>query len=212
MIVVAGGTGVRFRADKLMTPVAGLPLIAHTITALRDHVDRLILVCRRDQIPALESLDLVSTIVPGGASRTASEMAGLAALDEPPRLIGIHDGARPMVSGTLVEALFEAAERVGGAIPVVDPQHLLVRRSDLSPMTGLVAQTPQVFDGARLLAAYSEAKRLEYEAHDTAQVAQRFGGIEIEAVAGDPANIKVTTPEDMAVVRAALETCRNGPR
>ncbi|MGH8915922.1 MAG: IspD/TarI family cytidylyltransferase, partial [Acidimicrobiia bacterium] len=184
-----------------------------TVAAVVDHVDRCILVCRKDQIDTLAELGLGADLVPGGPSRTASEMAGLNAIGGPATLIGIHDGARPLVTPSLIEILFETAGLVGGAIPVLDPALPLVGRSGLAPVQGaVVAQTPQVFQGEPLLAAYDTAATAGYEAQDTAEIAQRFGTLEIEAIPGDPANIKVTRPEDLDVVRAALETSRTGPR
>lgn len=213
MVVVAAGRSVRFGGDKLMTEVAGLPLVAHTVFAVRDHVDRCILVCREDQIPALARLDLGVALVPGGPSRTASEMAGLAAIGDPAGLIGIHDGARPLVSSALIDVLFETAARAGGAVPVVDPSLPLVRKSDLAPVArAVVAQTPQVFRGEQLLAAYVAAAKMGYEAQDTAEIAQRFGNLTIEAVGGEAGNIKVTEPGDIELVRAGLETSRIEPR
>jgi 2-C-methyl-D-erythritol 4-phosphate cytidylyltransferase len=213
MIVVGAGSSLRFGSDKLMTPIAGLPLIAHTVAAVRPCADRCILVCRQDQIPALRDLRLEVDLVPGGPSRTASEMAGLSAIGGPAHLIGIHDGARPLVQPELIETLYQTAARVGGAIPVTNPAVALVRRADLTPIDGVVfAQTPQVFRGEPLLAAYMQAARVEYEGHDTAEIVQKFGDIEIEGVPGDPGNLKVTHPADLDVVRGRLATSRNGPR
>ena len=213
MIVVAAGSSVRFGGDKLMSEVAGVPLVAHTVSAVRDHVDHCILVCRHDQIPALARLGLGAALVPGGPSRTASEMAGLAAIGDPAALIGIHDGARPLVSGALIDDLFETAARVGGAVPVVEPALPLVRKSDLTPVgRAVVAQTPQVFRGEQLLAAYVAAAKMGYEAQDTAEIAQRFGSLTIEAVPGEPGNIKVTLPGDIELVRSGLGTSRSEPR
>jgi 2-C-methyl-D-erythritol 4-phosphate cytidylyltransferase len=213
MIVVAAGSSLRFGADKLMTEVAGRPLVAHTVAAVQPHAERCILVCREDQIPALEAEGLAVDLVPGGPSRTASEMAGLAAIGGPAALIGIHDGARPLVSDALIEELFSEARRHGGAVPVVPPATPLVLRSDFTQVEGaVIAQTPQVFAGESLLASYLRAARIEYEGHDTAEIVQRFGDITIKAVPGDPRNIKVTHPGDIDVVRQALEASRSGPR
>jgi 2-C-methyl-D-erythritol 4-phosphate cytidylyltransferase len=76
----------------------------------------------------------------------------------------------------------------------------------------MIAQTPQVFRGEELLAAYVSAAKIEYEAQDTAEIAQRFGKLAIQAVPGDPDNTKVTGPGDIEQVREALETSRNEPR
>jgi 2-C-methyl-D-erythritol 4-phosphate cytidylyltransferase len=212
MIVVAAGSSVRFGEDKMMFPVAGAPLVAHTVAAVSGHVDRCILVCRSDQMNALSDLGLGADLVPGGPTRTASEMAGLAAIGQPAGLIGIHDGARPLVKPALVEQLFETAARRGGAVPVVDPGPLL-RRSDLSVVIGAaLAQTPQVFRGDGLLDAYAAATGAGFVGSDTAEVVRRFGVLEIVAVAGDPDNIKLTSPEDMEGIRSVLEAFRTEPR
>jgi 2-C-methyl-D-erythritol 4-phosphate cytidylyltransferase len=76
----------------------------------------------------------------------------------------------------------------------------------------VVAQTPQVFRGEQLLAAYVAAAKMGYEAQDTAEIAQRFGSLTIEAVPGEPGNIKVTEPGDIELVRSGLETSRSEPR
>jgi 2-C-methyl-D-erythritol 4-phosphate cytidylyltransferase len=213
MIVVAGGRSLRFGSDKLMTPVAGLPLVAHTVAAVIDQVDICILVCREDQIPTLAELDTGVVLIPGGPSRTASEMAGLAAIGSHAGLIGIHDGARPLVPSHLTEILFRTAADIGGAVPVIEPAMPLVHRSDLSLVEGATfAQTPQVFRGEELVAAYMKAARIEYEAQDTAEIAQRFSKLEIKGVLGDPTNIKVTHPADIDLVRPLLETSHSGPR
>jgi 2-C-methyl-D-erythritol 4-phosphate cytidylyltransferase len=211
MIVVAAGSSVRFGEDKMMLPVAGIPLVAHTVAAVSGNVDRCILVCRPDQIHALSDLGMGADLVPGGPTRTASEMAGLSAIGQPAGLIGIHDGARPLVKSAFVEQLFETAARRGGAVPVVDPG-LLVRRSDLSLVIGAVlAQTPQVFRGDGLLAAYAAATAAGFVGSDTAEVVRKFGTLEIEAVKGDPDNIKVTGPDDMERIRPVLEASRSEP-
>jgi 2-C-methyl-D-erythritol 4-phosphate cytidylyltransferase len=213
MIVVAAGHSLRFGTDKMMTPVAGMPLVAHTVASVAGHADLCILVCREDQIPALNELDLDVVLVPGGPSRTASEMAGLSAVGGRVGLIGIHDGARPLVSSDLTEALFETAAEFGGAIPLIEPDIPLVHKADLSPATGAgFAQTPQVFRGEELLAAYVKAAGIEYEGQDTAEIAQKFSQLAIKGVPGDPLNIKVTYPEDLALVTAALETFRTESR
>jgi len=213
MIVVGAGSSHRFGSDKLMSPVAGMPLIAHTVTAVIGRVDTCILVCREDQVPALDRLGLGAVLVPGGPTRTASEMAGLAAIGDRANLIGIHDGARPLVAPDLIEALFEAAARFGGAIPIVEASIPLVHKSTLTTVEGpVLAQTPQVFRGEELVDAYLRAARIEYQGQDTAEIAQKFTGLEIRGIPGDPSNIKVTFPEDLVTVRKALETSRSEPR
>lgn len=147
----------------------------------------------------------VETVV-GGTSRSLSEMAGLAALGDAFDLIGIHDAARPLIDPELIDQLFLAADKTGGAVPVVEPNDLLVDRRRLQPVDRPAGvQTPQVFRGPELLAAYVRAAQAGYEGHDTVDVVHRYGELEIAAVPGDQSNIKVTYPEDLDFVRRALE-------
>ena len=213
MVVVAAGSSVRFGQDKMLTMVAGKPMVGHAVAAVIDHVDRCILVCRPDQMSALSVLGTGVSLISGGPSRTTSEVAGLEAIGEPAGLIGIHDGARPMVPAHLIETLFETAARVGGAIPILKPANPLVGRSDLAPVEdAFIAQTPQVFRGEPLMAAYAAAAVDGYEAQDTAAIAHRFADIEIEGVPGDPGNLKVTFPGDFDLIRSALDASRTEPR
>ncbi|MGH8948073.1 MAG: IspD/TarI family cytidylyltransferase [Acidimicrobiia bacterium] len=213
MVVVAAGSSVRFGEDKMLLRVAGKPLVAHTVAAVVDHVDRCILVCRPDQMTVLTEVGMGADLVAGGPSRTASEVAGLEAIGGPAGVIGIHDGARPLVPASLVETLFETAARIGGAIPVLEASSPMVGRSDLVPVEdAFFAQTPQVFRGQPLMAAYAAAAVAGYEAQDTAAIARRFAEIEIEAVPGDPGNLKVTLPGDFDQVRSVLEASRSEPR
>jgi 2-C-methyl-D-erythritol 4-phosphate cytidylyltransferase len=197
----------------MLIMVADKPVIAHTVAAVIDHVDRCILVCRPDQMPLLSEIGIGADLVEGGPSRTASEMAGLEAIGEPAGVIGIHDGARPLVTASLIETLFETAARIGGAIPVLEASSPMVGRSDLVPIDdAVIAQTPQVFRGGPLMDAYSAAAVAGYEAQDTAAIVRKFAEIEIETVPGDPGNLKVTLPPDFDRVRSALEVSRSEPR
>lgn len=206
MIVVGGGSSARFGSDKLMLDIAGQPLIAHTVSAVKDSVDMCVLVCREDQIDTLERLNLAATVVPGGVTRTDSELSGLAALGREYGQIGIHDGARPLVSRELIEKLFEVANDVGAAVPVLQTQQLLVDRRYHRPVQNAsTVQTPQVFKGPDLLAAYVRAAQTAFEGADTVEVIQKFGTIDIAAVPGDPLNIKVTHPDDLELVRTHFE-------
>jgi 2-C-methyl-D-erythritol 4-phosphate cytidylyltransferase len=101
---------------------------------------------------------------------------------------------------------------VGGAVPVLEPARPLVRRSDLGLVPGAVAQTPQVFRGPALRAAYRMAAAQGFQGHDTADVVQAFSDLEIAAVSGDPGNLKVTYQSDLETVTAALDPARSGPR
>lgn len=205
MIVVGGGSSTRFGTDKLVADIDGLPLIAYTIDAVVAHVERCVVVCRPEIVDEVESLRPDVTVTVGGATRTLSEMAGLAALGGEPDLIGIHDAARPMIDGSLIERLFAGAADVGGAVPVLEPDEMVLDRKTHTPVPDLRrAQTPQVFRGAELMAAYVKAAQAGYDGQDTVEIVQRFGETTVVAVPGDPANIKVTYPADLEDVEVTL--------
>ena len=205
MIVVAGGSSSRFGRDKLLETINGIPLIAHTASRCISSVDTTVLVTRSDLIEPFQKLDLKIEIVVGGATRTLSEKAGLDAVGGDVDLIGIHDGARPLINASLIQELFEVAKRSGGAVPVLAPEHMLIDRDLLRPVSNcVVVQTPQVFRGRELLAAYARSVVEGYEARDTVEIVSRFSELPIMSVAGDPGNIKVTYPEDLEAARSAL--------
>lgn len=205
MIIVGAGSSTRFGADKLMADVDGLPLVAYTIDVVAAHVDVCVVVCRDEIVEEVRSLRPDVIVTTGGSTRTLSEMAGLTALGAEPDLIGIHDAARPVVKGTLIERLFTLAARYGGAIPTLTPDHLVLDRKTHQPIDGLrQAQTPQVFRGPLLMTAFVKAARAGYEGQDTSEIVERFGDATIAVVPGDPANLKVTYPGDLDRVRNAI--------
>ena len=202
MIIVGGGSSTRFGTDKLLAEVDGLPLVAYTIDNVVDHVDRCVVVCRPETVDAIQSLRPDVSVAAGGATRTLSEMAGLAALGGEHDLIGIHDAARPMVKGFVIDRLFALAERYGGAVPALTPDHVVLDRRTHQPLSSMRrAQTPQVFRGPELMAAYVRAAQVGYDGQDTSEIMERFAEVTIAALPGDPANLKVTYPDDIGVVR-----------
>lgn len=205
MIVVGAGSSIRFGMDKLSADISGRPLIAHTLDALTPHVDICIVVTGPELAEMLAETHPGVRVTPGGATRTLSELAGLAALGGDCEVIGIHDAARPVIRGFLVNRLFEIASRVGGAVPVLDPDRVIVDRATLGPITRLKrAQTPQVFRGPEMMTAYVKAAQAGFDGHDTASVMQRHSDVTIVAVQGDPDNVKVTFPGDLERVRATI--------
>jgi 2-C-methyl-D-erythritol 4-phosphate cytidylyltransferase len=206
IIVVGGGASTRFEGEKLLEPVAGKPLIWHTVSAVIGHADRCVLVARPDLVERFADLALEVEIVPGGTTRTSSEMAGLSALGRPDSLIGVHDAARPLVGEELIESLYRRAEAIGGAAPVIDDEAVFVDRNRLKPVDGpMRVQTPQVFRGPELVAAFAAASEAGTEAADTIEIVHEHGKLDIEAVPGDPKNLKVTFPSDLEIVRRRLE-------
>lgn len=201
MVVVAAGSSHRFGSDKLTEVVGRKPLLAHTVDAVLAVVPHCVLVVREDQLDYWEEADLGVDVVAGGATRTASEAAGLAAVGSS-TLVGIHDGARPLIRPGLIDELFDVAADVGGAVPVLPPARPLLERETLGPVSGVVrVQTPQVFWGPELRAAFLAAATVGYSGPDTAALVHEFSRLRVATVPGDPGNIKVTYSRDLEQVR-----------
>ena len=221
-VVVAAGTSRRMGGtDKLAWPIAGRPLLYWTLAALRSAacIDRLVLVTAPERLDVLAADPLTGgladAVVAGGATRQQSVAAGVRHLQatDPEggeRPVLVHDGARPLVSPALVAAVADAAADTGAALPVLPVADTLKRVGD-----GLVletvdrsmlasAQTPQGARRALLLQAWAafppEGPR---EFTDEAALLEACT-IPVHAIPGEPANLKVTLPDDLLRVEQAL--------
>jgi 2-C-methyl-D-erythritol 4-phosphate cytidylyltransferase len=226
-VVLAGGSGTRVGADrnKVYLPVAGRSVISwslQTMTSLPS-VARAILVIRpadRDLVTRLLATELPNCaveLVDGGAQRQDSELQALrhlapAIADGSIDLVAIHDGARPLATAALTDAVLAAAARYGGAVPGVPVDDLVSVGPDntAQPLSGrhVRVQTPQAFAAAPLLAAYQAAARDGYNATDTAGCMQHYSTIAVRCVPGEVDNLKVTTPDDLILAESLLAHAR----
>jgi 2-C-methyl-D-erythritol 4-phosphate cytidylyltransferase / 2-C-methyl-D-erythritol 2,4-cyclodiphosphate synthase len=225
LLVVAGGRGVRLGADrpKQYLSCAGRPLIVHTLEALAASFPFLtiIVVIRPDdralydQAIAHMKADVAAVIgLPaiGGATRQQSVLAGLEALAvAEPEIVLIHDAVRPFPSPALIKRAIEAAERHGAAAPGT-PMSDTVKQVDgegrvlaTPPRSGLRAvQTPQAFRFPLILEAHRRAAAASVgDLTDDVAVAE-WAGAPAYVFEGDPANIKVTTMQDLEAAEARL--------
>jgi 2-C-methyl-D-erythritol 4-phosphate cytidylyltransferase/2-C-methyl-D-erythritol 2,4-cyclodiphosphate synthase len=148
----------------------------------------------------------------GGATRQASVHAGLEALaSQKPDVVLIHDAARPFVSAALISRAIEAASRTGAAIPaipVADTIKLIDSSGNVEATPERarlrVAQTPQAFRFVLIPAAQRGAAREgRGDFTDDAALAE-WAGLTVATFEGDPANMKLTTPEDFVREEARL--------
>ena len=224
ILVVAAGRGSRVGAalPKQYLPLAGLPLLAHTLRALlaADRDARLLVVIHPDDRPLYEAClaalpdgARLLPAVPGGRTRQGSVRAGLdalMALDAPPDLVLVHDGARPFPSPALV-ARARAAAATGAAVPGVALTDTIKSVDEVGrvvatpPRAGLRAvQTPQAFRLRLLHEAHVAALACgASELTDDAAVAE-WAGHPVHVFEGDPGNMKVTGPADVAAAEARL--------
>jgi len=218
-VLVAAGRGSRMGGDKLWTELWGRPIWRWSLDALlvAPGLTRVAVVVPageverfRDRLPPAADRCL---LVEGGETRSASVHAGLLGLSDAgtssDTLVLVHDAARPAVDTSLIEAVLDAARETGAAIPVLSVADTLKRLSD-----GLVeatvsrdslgaAQTPQAASLGILLAALDAAGARGGEPTDEAAALTAIG-VPVRAVAGDPANRKLTEDGDLPVLRAIL--------
>lgn len=222
VLIVAGGKGLRMGGElpKQFIPFAGKPVLMHTLEAFHrwDASAGLVLVLPEGHRAYWEMLcreigcRTPHRIAPGGATRFESVRNGLALLEEEITkasagekvLIGVHDGVRPFVSADVIAACFEEAARSGAAVPVV-PMIDSLREGDAAGSRPVdrsryfAVQTPQVFDGALLRAAYRQPFSPRFT--DDASVVEAMGE-KVKMVAGSRENIKLTTPFDLRLAEA----------
>jgi 2-C-methyl-D-erythritol 4-phosphate cytidylyltransferase len=207
-IVAAAGSGLRLGADlpKALVPLAGRPLVAWSVDALRTGGVAEIVVA----VPA-EQRDAFATALPadvrlvdGGATRTASVRAGLDAATAGAGVVLVHDAARPLTPPDVVRrvlaALADGHPAVVPVLPVVDTTVIVDEQGaviETVPRASLRrVQTPQGFDRATLAAAYALLAPDADLTDDAAVV--RAGGVPVVTVDGDERAAKVTVPHDLA--------------
>ena len=218
-VIVAAGSSQRMGGqNKLLLPLAGAPVLAHTLRAFEKcaAVRDIVLVCReQDILPYTElarsyGVGKLRTVTRGGDSRTASVLAGLRAAPADAALVAVHDGARPLVSEAVItEAVCAAAEH-GAAAPVVPVKDSIKRiadgkiAADVPRDTLAAVQTPQVFRRELLLRALEDAARSGRSFTDDCAAVEAMGQA-VQATHGSYENIKITTPEDILVAQALLQ-------
>lgn len=224
-VVVAAGHGERMGGPvrKQYLPLAGRPVLAQTLAALWQPglLGGIVLVTAagdedycRNEIIERWGLAGVRAVVAGGRRRQDSVTAGLAVLPGDTRWVVVHDGVRPFVSGELLRRVLEAARGFGAAVPgfcpvdtvkVVDGEGFVQSTPDRRALRAV--QTPQVFRRDWLEEAHRRAAAEDWEASDDAGLLERCG-YPVRVVEGERWNIKLTTPEDLALAEALLERRR----
>ncbi len=208
VIIVAAGRGSRAGGDlpKQWQHLAGKPVLSHTLAAFSGY--RRILVIHPDDQARAKALGPGFEIVEGGPSRDQSVHNALELLaGSDITKVLIHDGARPFVSGALVQRVIDALGGSGGAAPALAVSDALWtgaqgRVSGSKDRNGLYrAQTPQGFHFPAILLAHRSHGG---GAADDVEVA-RAAGIDVAIVEGDEQNIKLTFPGDFARGEAILK-------
>ena len=206
------------RDGKLFLPVAGRPLLAHTLAALErcPEVRWIVLAAHPEAFAQIRALIRRYRIrkalapVSGGASRAASVAHGVAAVPDQAAWVLIHDGARPCVTPSLIRRAVRAASRYG-AVACGLPASLTVKATDAQGWVRLTldrsqlwfVQTPQVFRRDWLVQALARVQGTLEAFPDDAAVVES-SGVPVRMIPGDPLNLKVTTREDLLLAEAIL--------
>ena len=218
-IIVAGGSGTRFGAQlpKQFLQLGDKPILMRTIETFwesGDATQEVIVTLPADQMVLWHRLcekcgfAVPHRVVAGGETRWHSVKNALDSIGDTADVdvIAVHDGVRPLATADLIHRVLEAARRDGAAIPVVplndsvrqvtgDASHALDRSSLRA------VQTPQAFDARLLLEAYKQPFDPTFT--DDASVVERYGH-PVTLVDGDPQNLKITRPMDLALAEYLL--------
>jgi 2-C-methyl-D-erythritol 4-phosphate cytidylyltransferase len=202
--------------DKVQSPILGRPLVAWTVAAVAaaDSVGKVILVVRPGQEAAMQCEPWVlaagALVVTGGERRQESVAAGVDACDA--EVVIIHDGARPLATPALVDAVANAAQKSGVAVPLVPLTESLRRLRkdsivDWMDRYGLnLAQTPQAIRRQLLLDVYAAHDPWGSEGIVDETLLVQMADATVTPVFGERANIKVTVPADIEIVTAILQS------
>ena len=226
-LVPAAGIGKRFGSgtNKTFHELSGKPLILWSLEVL-ESVDEVIEIIPILQVADMDTgrtifekagLSKIKKIAPGGKERQDSVYNGLKLIRDKDCMVLIHDGARPLIKKTLVLHIIRhmsesmaKKEHYDGIIPGV-PIKDTIKESDgtmtvkktLKRSALWAIQTPQVFPHENIVRAYARAMKARVYATDDAALIEHYRG-RIKIVTGSYTNIKITTPEDLALAEFFL--------
>lgn len=216
-VIVAAGSASRMGGiDKVMAPLGGEPMILRTVRAFEDceTVKEIVIVTRKDLIGPIAEIcsgfTKIRSVVQGGSSRQESVKLGLLAFSKEVRLAAVHDGARPLVSGELIDKVIRAAHSYGAAAPAIPVKDtikvfeggFIAATPDRSTLRAV--QTPQVIDRDLLLGALEKAEQEGTALTDDCSAVEHIG-MRVRLVEGEERNLKVTTPLDLKIAELLLE-------
>jgi 2-C-methyl-D-erythritol 4-phosphate cytidylyltransferase len=224
LLIPAAGSGRRMGSDrnKLLLPLAGQPLLAWTLEAVKATpvIEWVGIIGQPYDFPDFEAITTqvalpqpVQMII-GGTTRQESVFNGLQALPAAAEQVLIHDGARCLATPDLFERCAAALQHCAGliaAIPVkdtikqVDAQNVIVATPDRAHLWA--AQTPQGFHVAALQACHLKGRDQGWEVTDDAMLFEQCG-FAVQIVPGEETNLKVTTPMDLAIAEFILNQRR----
>lgn len=227
-VVVAAGQSRRMGGgvNKQLLSLAGRPVLACSLAAFEEcaDIEEYVLVVGAPDVAKFSRLvreqwgcRKMAAVVAGGATRQDSVWAGLLALPGDTQVVVVHDGARPFLTGELIQQVVAEAIRWGAAtlaVPVRDTVKKVAHDFVVAtvPRESLwLTQTPQAFSFPLLLEAHRRARTAPAQAPapDDAFLVEALG-CRVKIVTGSPTNIKITTPGDMVLAQAIARAASRG--
>lgn len=222
-VVVAAGNSTRMKSEvsKQLLPLLSKPVISYTLRAFEEasSISEVVVVCRDCDRPFIEEIvkteccAKVIAFTEGGATRSQSVVAGINCVSEKTTHFAIHDGARPLVLSEDINRVVEAGIRCKAAalavpvtdtVKIVDDEGFIVSTPLRSTLRA--AQTPQVFEKTLYLSALDKNKDADFT--DDCALVETVGA-RVQIVIGDYTNIKVTTPQDIALAEGIIRDRNN---
>lgn len=208
-VVVAGGSGARFGRAKQYEAVAGRRVLDWSVATAAAASAGVVVVVPAADVDKEVAAQAPHRVVAGGATRSESVRAGLAAVPEEATVVCVHDAARPLATTHLFEAVVAAvAAGADGAVPgvavtdtikVIDHSGTVTATPDRALLRAV--QTPQAFRAEQLRAAHATAG----EGTDDAALVEALGGL-VVVVAGEEQNRKITHAADLDWARGLLQS------
>ena len=214
-VIAAAGSSRRMGKDKMLIPLLGKSVIAHTISVFKEtgFFDDIIIVSAEKNISVFSAemeksglLESVS-IIRGGSTRGESSLSGINAAKS--EFVMIHDGARPLVTKEIIENTLAACIKRGCAAAGVKPKDTVktvksggIIESTVPRETAVLIQTPQAFLRDSIKAAY---EKFGLNETDDCALMEKMGE-SIEVVEGSYENIKLTTKEDVLTAQSILKS------
>ncbi len=226
-LIIAGGSGNRMGQDipKQFMHLDNCPIIIHTMMAFQKHPDiqGIAVVCLAGWETVLQSyanqfnVTKLKWIFPGGGNGQESIYNGIVGLKEAgctdTDLVLVHDAVRPLLSQDIISSNIAVCQKFGYAITGIQCREAILESEDgFSTTTSIPrdklirTQTPQTFTLGSLLQAHDKAQAMGI----TSSVASctlmaEIGGVEMHIVPGSEKNIKITTVEDLEILKALMK-------
>jgi 2-C-methyl-D-erythritol 4-phosphate cytidylyltransferase len=217
-ILVAAGDSRRMGFDKVFATIAGRSVIAHSIDAFERAacVGEIIVVGRKDRLEEIkavvraENFKKVRLIIPGGKHRQDSVRAGLDQVAGDAKYVAVHDAARPLITTTQIERVFEQcrihaaaslAEPIGDTLKYADTEFFVIGQVDRHQLYAM--QTPQVFERRLIEDAYKTVHAENVSVTDEVSAVERLGR-RVILVPNQDSNFKITYPRDLALAEFVL--------